>query len=316
MKSSHTFVHSKQDWAVSTRSGRSDRWLLNVSGRKSQTLAIGVQRIDKPATTNIKMRSLIYLQAAANLANAAGGLNGSKHLKGLTNARRRPSIPLPPISIAGISGKEDHSAALPATRRDLIKPKGFSTHSTVGNTRTENMLHMLVTQYAKANQEPHKYNKITVAGNKAAIQDSETCHRGIKLTFDGQPAATLVPVSTESPVPRKKNDTSDPAVSNSTTMMPVKVEHDAAVCDARQQRGFHFSDSAIETESEGSGDKGRLERLMEESEDDEYYTNQRIREWVLKVNSCLFATGNDEIKDLKPVKEQDVATIKIIYSGD
>ncbi|GLD56373.1 uncharacterized protein AKAME5_000872500 [Lates japonicus] len=101
--------------------------------------------------------------------------------------------------------------------------------------------------------------------------------------------------------------------------MAVKVKHDASLCEAGQQRGFCSRDSAIETESECSEDRGHMERLKEDNDDDdddEYYTDQRITEWVLKVNSSLFTTGNDELKSIKPAEEQDQATIKIIYTGD
>ncbi|KAM3594237.1 uncharacterized protein V6R79_004698 [Siganus canaliculatus] len=174
---------------------------------------------------------------------------------------------------------------------------------------------MLVTQGKKTNQELNRYNKIRVAlvaGNKAVIQDS--CSRLIKSTFDDQSSATLTS-ALGGPPTQQKNDVRDPGARDSTVMMAVRAKHDASLCQTRQQREFCPTDSATEIESQGSSGKGRLERLKEDS-DDEYYTDQRITEWVLKVNSSLFSTGDDEVKRSEPAEEQDVATIKIIYRED
>lgn len=305
MKGSH-----KQDWSDLNTSGRSGRLGANVTGRKSQRLEVSVQRVDRPVAADIKMRSFIYLQAAAKLATTADVLTRSKRLMVLSKTRQTTSIPLPPIiRPRAFSGKEEHAAALPAPRKDSAKPKMFSTHLPAGNMTTEDVLDVLVTQCRKVNQESNKYNQISVARNKP-----EDRRRHIEWTFVSHPAATLTPEPVEPPVQQRKNDT-DPGVSDSGTVMPVKVKHDAAVGIERQQRGFHSSDSAIETESEGSEDKGHPERPKEDS-DDEYYTDQRITEWVLKVNSSLFTTGYEELKTFQPVAELDVATIKIIYNGD
>lgn len=279
-------------------------------------MEISVQRIDLPVVTDIKTRPSIYLQAAAALADTAHVLTRSKCLMGLSKPRQTAtSIPLPPISQSRtIYGKVECSDALPSHRKESAKPKGHSTHLPTGNT----VFHVSVTQRGKVNQESHKYSKISVAlaaRNKAAVQDSETSSRLIKRTFDGLPAATLTPAPVDPPVRQKKNDASDPGANYSSTMMPVRVKDNTSLCEARQQQAFCSDDSAIETESEGCEGKGRPERLTEDS-DDEYYTDQRITEWVLKVNSSLFSTGNDELKCSKPAEEQDVATIKIIYSGN
>lgn len=302
----------KRDRSDLNKSGRSGQLGSNVSGRRSQTLEVGIQRVDGPAAADIKMRSFIYLQAAAKLADAADVQTRSNRLMGLSKTRLTTSILLPPIIRAStISGKEEHTAALLAPRKESAKPRGNSAHLQTGNIKTENVFHVLVTQCGKVNQELNKYNQISVAGNKAAADRG----RHIKWTFCGRPAATLTPAPVEPPAQQRKNDTRDRGVSDSSTMMPVKVKHDATVCKETKQRGFHSSDSAIETESGDSEDKGHLERLNEDS-DDEYYTDQRITEWVLKVNSSLFTTGDEELKGCKRVEEQDVATIKIIYTGD
>ncbi|KAK1893411.1 Riboflavin-binding protein RibY [Dissostichus eleginoides] len=136
-----------------------------------------------------------------------------------------------------------------------------------------------------------------MAANKTAIQEAE-----IRAN----------PATVDPTVRQKKYGVADPGANDSNTMMPVTVKPDARPTEARQQRDLCSDVSASETESECCG---CLERLKEDSED-EYYTEQRITEWVLKVNSSLFSIGNDELKNSKPVEEQDVTTIKIIYTGD
>lgn len=307
MKSSRAGVHKKQDGSDLNRGRRSGRWGLNVTERGNQALEISVRRLDRPTVADIKMRSSIYLQAAEKLADTAHVLARTKRLIGQSKQRQTRGIPLPPIGGSrAVTGKVERTEALPAHRQESAKPKRYSTHLLTGNMMTKNtVFHLLVTQGRKLNQDSNKHNKISVAlaaGNKAAIQDC----RLIKRTFDGQPAATSTSATVDPPI-RQKTD--------SRMMMPIRAKHDASLCEARRQRDFCSDDSAIETESEGSEDKGCLERLREDS-DDEYYTDQRITEWVLKVNSSLFSTGDDELKKSKPAEEQDVATIKIIYSGE
>lgn len=283
-------------------------------------MEISVQKLDLPISADIKRRSSIHLQGAAKFADTAHVLTRSKRLMGLSKPKQSTNIPLPPISRSRtISSKVERTDPLPALRKKSAKPKGYRNNLPTGEVMTKNtVFHLLVAQCGKVNQESNKCSKISVslaACNNAAVQDSETSSRLIKQTFDGQPAATLTPAPVDPLLRQKQNDASDPGANDSSTMMPVRVKHDASLGKARQQRDFCSDDSAIETESEGSEDKGRLERLKEDS-DDEYYTNQRITEWVLKVNSSLFSVGNDELKSSKPAEEQDVATIKIIYSGD
>lgn len=146
-----------------------------------------------------------------------------------------------------------------------------------------NQVFLLVKQVGKVNQELNKSDKIGVAGHKAPIKDPETHSRLIQETSDDQPAATSTVSLRERPT----------------------------------QRRLCSNDTAIETESELSVAKGHL-RVQEDSDDEEeeYYTEQKITEWILKVNSSLFSTGDYEQKPSKPAEEQDVGTIKIIYSGD
>ena len=318
MKSSDKELHSEQEQSDLNRSRRSGRWGFNVTERK--LLEMSVQRIDRPIAANIKMQSSIYLQAAAKLADTAHVLTRPKPLMGFSKPRPTTSITLPPISRSkAISGKVERAAALPPHRKESAKPKGYGNNLPTGNRVKENaMPHVLVTQCGKVIQESNKYKKISAAlaaGNKAEFLDPESHSRLMKGSFDGQPAATLIPAPVESPLRQKNNDSSDPGASHDSTVKAVKVKHDASLCGAGRQRGFCSTDSAIETESEGSEDKGHRERLKDD-EDDEYYTDQRITEWVLRVNSSFFTMGHDELTNSKPAEELDVATIKIIYTGD
>ncbi|KAL3968306.1 small subunit ribosomal protein S18e [Sarotherodon galilaeus] len=101
------------------------------------------------------------------------------------------------------------------------------------------------------------------------------------------------------------------------TTMLVTVKDDGGACEERrQQREFCSNDSAAETLSEDSEVRGHVETPEEEDGgDDEYYSEQRITEWILQVNSSLFSTGNTQ-RGAESAEERDVATIKIIYSGD
>ncbi|CAB1421371.1 unnamed protein product [Pleuronectes platessa] len=242
MKSSHKEVRSEQEQSDLTRSRRSGRWAFNVTERKP--LEMSGQWIDRPIAANIKMQSSINLQAVAKLADTPHVLTRPKRLVGFSNPRPTTSITLPPISRSkAISWKVERAAALPPTSKESAKPKGYT-------------------------------------GNKAAFLDPESHSRLLKGSFDGQPAAALIPPPVESPLRQKNNDSSDPGASHDT----------------------------IETESEDSEDKGHRERVKDD-DDDEYYTDQRITEWVLKVNSSLFTMGDDELTNSKHAEEQDTPMV-------
>lgn len=309
MKSSS--VHNKQEESDLNGSRRSSRWGSNVVERKSRALEISIHRLDRAIVADIK--------TAAKLVDTANILSRSKRFMDLSKPRRMTSIPLPPISGSRtISGKVEHTDALPAHRQKSAKPKAYTcAHVPSDKFRDNKLYHVLVTQGWKIKREYNKSNKISVvlgAGNKAAFQGSETCNRLNKQAFDGHPPATS-PSAPVDPLIRNKNDACGPGTTDGSVSMPVTAKHDASLSETRQQREFCSDDSAIETESEHSLDKGCLERTKDDG-DEEYYTDQRITEWVLKVNSSLFLTESNELTRSKHTEEQDVATIKIIYSGD
>lgn len=303
---------NKQDQVDFNRSRRFRGWRWNITERKSRSLEISVHRIDVPS------RSSYNLHETAESTHRGPILTKMK-ARQTVPAATHSDIPLPPITGSRItSGKVENATAPLIHRMESATPKGYSTRLPTGNMMRNIVFHMVVKPSRKANQESRKHNQISVAlpeGDKAAVQDSETTSGLIKQTFDVQPGASLTQAPVDPPLRHKKNDANDPGVNDRSTALPVKVKHDASLCKEKQQRVFCSDDSAIETESGVSEDKGRPERLTEDN-DDEYYTDQRIAEWVLKVNSSLFSTGNDEMKSSKPAEEQDVATIKIIYTGD
>lgn len=88
-------------------------------------------------------------------------------------------------------------------------------------------------------------------------------------------------------------------------------------CRTRAQVHLCSHDSAIESDSQSSGSNGsENEEDVEEEEEEEYYTDQRIGEWVVRVNASLFSQSDSEISPASHLEEEDVDTIKIIYEQD
>lgn len=275
---------------------RSGRCRSNVGARKSQALEISVLDMGRPGDGVAKPQPSMCLQAAARLAENVYVLTRSRRLFNLSRPRRTASNPLPPISTLRATNAIAESTKAPQVQRPankLLKEKA--------------VCHVLIAQGRKLNWESGRSNKISAAfENKAATKQSETGSGLIKQTFDGHlPAPAQM-----TPEPRGPRADGGPVA-----VMPRGVKHDASLPMTKEQRDFCSDDSAIETESEGSRDKGSLE-LGEEGSDDEYYTEQRISEWVLRVNASLFSVGDADLTTSNPVEEQDVATVKIVYSGD
>lgn len=309
MKSSS--VHHSRERSDRNQSRRPERWGSNVSGGKSQALETSVHEMGRPDGEDAETQPPVCLRAAARLADTVYVLTRSRRLISLCKPRRTASIPLPPISGSrAASGKVERTKTAQVQRQKSARPDAHGSRLPAAKLLMENTVcHALVTQGRKVNWELSKSNKISAAfGNKADIQSSETGGGLIKQTFDGHPPAT-------SPPTQKTPDSHGPGADDRRTVMPVGAKHDASLPVTERQRDFCSDDSAIETQSEGSQDKGRLEG-PEEGSDDEYYTEQRISEWVLKVNASLFSTGDEDLTTSNPVEEQDVATVKIVYSGD
>lgn len=294
MKSS--LFHQRREGSDVNQGRRSARCRSNVSARKSQGLEINVLDMSRPGGGGGKLQPSMCLQAAARLAENVYVLARSRRLFNLSRPKRTASNSLPPISKSRVTtARVEQTKASQAQRpaNKLMMEKA--------------VCHVLIAQGRKLNWELSKSNKIrAVCENKAAAQQSETGSGLIKQIFGGHRPA---PVQT-TPDPRGPRADAGPVV------MPLGVKHDASLPVTKEQRDFCSDDSAIETESEGSQDRGCLEGFEGEGSDDEYYTEQRISEWVLRVNASLFSVGDSDRTTSKPVEEQDVATVKIVYSGD
>lgn len=99
---------------------------------------------------------------------------------------------------------------------------------------------------------------------------------------------------------------------------PAQVRSAPAPYRTRAQVQLCSHDSAIETESQSSGSSGSIGdgEKDEDKEEEEYYTDERIGEWVVKVNACLFSPSDSAISFDSHLEEEDVDTIKIIYGQD
>lgn len=113
--------------------------------------------------------------------------------------------------------------------------------------------------------------------------------------------------------PSAKKHTPGQSHSSSSEIDESKLDTDSSV--KTRQKPSSSNDSAVETESVSENAEGlENEHETQRSPEEEYYTNQRIAEWVLKVNGCLFSlTPDPDINNSG--KEQDTA-IKIVYDGD
>lgn len=289
--------HHRREGSDANQGRRSGRCRSNVGARKSQALEISVLDVGRPGDGVAKPQPSMCLQAAARLAENVYVLARSRRLFNPSRPRRTASNPLPPISTLRATNAIAEGTKAPQVQRPankLLKEKAVR--------------HVLIAQGRKLNWESGKSNEISAAfENKAAAQQLEAGSGLIKQTVDGHLTA---PAQT-TPEPRGPRADGGPVV-----VMPLEVKHDAGLAMTKEQRDFCSDDSAIETESEGSRDKGRLEVLGAEGSDDEYYTEQRISEWVLRVNASLFSVGDGHLTTSNPVEEQDVATVKIVYSGD
>lgn len=292
MKSS--LFHHRREGTDVNQGRRSGRCRSNVSAKKSQGLEISVLDLGRPGDSGAKLQPSMCLQAAARLAENVYVLARSRRLFNQSRPKRTASNALPPISKPRV------------TTARVEQTKASQAHRPANKLLMEkNVCHELIARGRKLNWESNKSNKIHAAcENKAAAQQSETGSGLIKQSFDGH-------------LPAPAPTTPDPKTDVGPIVMPLGVKHDASLPMTKEQRDFCSDDSAIETESEGSQDKGCLEEPEEEGSDEEYYTEQRISEWVLRVNASLFSVGDSDLTtSKKPVEEQDVATVKIVYSGD
>lgn len=247
---------------------------VNVTKRKSQALGACVRWTDSESAGDKNTRPAGHVNAA-KLSSTACVLSrrGCFHKAGRTSG-----LPLPPIS--GSTAKADPA---PARRREPAEPQ-----TSPGSVVTGKSTFVGQGRAVLLKSEPcNKIHVVVGAGTKASM------------------AAARQPRDA-SPPARPKNGVSGPGSKH------AGGGPEAGLTDPQQQRAFCSADSAAETESESSAGKdGR--RTPKDGGDHEYYNEQRIGQWILKVNSCLFSK---ELTEATRAREHDVATIKITYSGE
>lgn len=197
----------------------------------------------------------------------------------LTKARQTTSLPLPPIK-----GSRSKADPVSAPRLESIKLQTSPGSALTGKSPFG----------------------VFVGQGRRVIGKSEPCDK-IHVVVEAENKASTQ--SASDPPIQLKNSLSGPKSNNRGG------EHDACLTDSKQQRCFCSGGSAVETESESSTDKDGLQ-TSKEGGNEEYYNDQRISDWILKVNSCLFSKEKEDLTKPARAQEHDVATIKIIYSGE
>lgn len=261
---------------------RLGRRRLNVKKRKNQKLDPCVHWIKSKLAEDMKIQPSAQMKTAVKFPTTAYILSRS-----LNNPQRTTGLSLPPIS-------GSRSTTDPASVHRLESVKQQTSH---GSRLTgTSMFGVFGSQGRTVILQSEPCNKTHVAlggANKAVIWPASQLRQ--------QPPSVLV----DSAI-RPKKGFSGPGSDRRGG------EHDARLSDPKQQKNLCFSDSAVETESEGSSNKDGPQTLKEGGDDD-YYNDQRISEWILKVNSSLFSKGNKEITEPTHAQEHDIATIKIMY---
>lgn len=278
MKSSFVQVQREE-----SRLNKVGRRRFNVTKRKSQALGTCVHWTDNSSPGDTDAWPPVHV----NAANVPGTASVLSRPGCLSRPGRTSSLPLPPIN-----GSRSQAGPGSARRQEPLKPQTSPGRVLAGKSLFGAFIGQGRTVILKS--EPcNKIQVVVGAGKQASIQTARQPH-------DASPS---------DPPIRPRKDLSGPQSTHRG------AEHDACLTDPKQQRNFCLGDSAAVTEAEGCADKDGAQTLQE-GEDEEYYKDQRIREWVLDVNSCLFSKGEEELTKATHAQELDVATIKIIYSGE
>lgn len=298
-----------------------------------QYLEINVQRIDRPnVPRGDPVQANAKLRPAPKITNPIEYLTCPRHLMiqnklGCASTTSiTQSILLPPITGSRIIAGKAEAANVPflsARPAGSLQDNGDTHTSGVRSVNT--VFRVLVAKRAQDCQMSNKAGldsgSLTMLNRstKDTIQNPDTRSRldCTKGTFGAQPAVASSFSPTNPLVRQRRNDVSNPSA-NYSGVMTERLKHDASLCETKQQRDFYSDDSAIKTESQYSEDKDTIKTGIDSlcPNDADYYTDQRIAEWVLKVNSTLFSSSDDEMHSVNSVEEQDIATIKIIYEGE
>ncbi|KAA0714112.1 hypothetical protein E1301_Tti007260 [Triplophysa tibetana] len=118
----------------------------------------------------------------------------------------------------------------------------------------------------------------------------------------------------KAPVNLVKGEQLDVELSNLSANERERTKYSLSVSKGRCVQPL--SASAIEMDTLSSLKKENEEEKTRMTDvEEEYYTDQRITAWIVKVNASLFSTSKEEITD-HALEEQDVDTIKVIYGQD
>ncbi|CAL8368954.1 unnamed protein product [Lota lota] len=252
-------------------------------------------------------------QLAARSTQSTHTFSRSRDIVVLREPRRGTSAAvahsnlLPPIAGSTTSPRKEADA--PVVSASV--PKSLTRLSNSIVMRENTSFRVLVARHKKRTEISDQSNgSVFGVSFRLLNNDLVSVSRSGTLTGDfdctKSPVAASTPALMELKIGPQKSDACTAAA----------VEPNTGDLNAGQQRALCWDDSDVETESQCSEGSVTWRNSLWLEENDEYYTYQRIAEWVVKVNSTLFNTSKENFESLGPVEEQDISTIKIIYDGD
>ncbi|KAJ3585946.1 hypothetical protein NHX12_012353 [Muraenolepis orangiensis] len=323
MKESNRVVQKKQAWSDANCDGLTGSCAWSKDAKTDGTRRAQsrpdptVHRMNRSAGDGLppgRRRASADFQLAVKSTRSAHTLSRSRDIVVLREPRRATSTAVAPgiLLLPPIAG----STATPRKGGDssvvsASVPKSLSRLSNSIVTReTPALLHVLVARNKKTTEVSDQSNgsvRFRAGVNNGGLF-SESCSGpgGFDWAI-GSPGAASTPAMMELKITPQKSDDACAAAAIETNTGRLKAEPQRALC---------WDDSDVETESQCSEGNGTWRNSHWLEENDEYYTYQKIAEWVGTVNSTLFNTSKDNLESLHPVEEQDVSTIKIIYDGD
>ena len=323
MKESNRVGPKKQAWLDSNRNGHTCSSLWNFMGNNTKTngnraqdrLDLSVPRMNKSPGEGLPPgpRKSADFQRAAKSTLSAHSFSRSRDIVVLREPRRDTTTAvahsnlLPPIAgSTSIPRKEEDIPVVSAS-----VPKSLTRLSNSIIMREKTSFRVLVARH-KRRTEISDQSSGSVFGVSFRVLNndlnSETRSGPLTGGLDRakSPVAAAAPALMELKIGPQKSDACTAAA----------VEPNTRDLKAGQQRALCWDDSDAETESQCSEGSVTWKDSHWIEENDEYYTSQRIAEWVIKVNSTLFNTTKENFESLIPAEEQDISTIKIIYDGD
>ncbi|CAL8318915.1 unnamed protein product [Merluccius merluccius] len=237
-------------------------------------------------------------RASADVRLAAASRRGA-----FTVAAAARGVLLPPIpGSTALSRKEDEAVGVSAS-----VPYSLARLSDSIVMRESAALRVLVARHKKRTETSDRAKGSALGVSFRALGKDLVSGpaAGGDLDRAKSPVAAATPALMELKIGPQKSDACPAAAAEPNTGL-LKADPQRALWD----------DSDAETESQGSQGNATWRNSRWLDENDEYYTRQRIAEWVGKVNSTLFNTVKENLESLNPVEEQDTTTIKIIYDGD